>query len=185
MEKIAGTIPPLRLLTSKAELGFTLTWSGIGLLPLQPRGKSDWVRVFSECARPRAQQPWKRPTPGIWKGLGRGRLAAREEDACSPTETRNLLVESKWSRIDTAIMQPPLNEPQIVPAGESGLVGAAPVDAGRSKRPFTFRFVVGFGPQLSTPCSRSIEVGPHTLPARLAPPGSMFQRHLRCHTFGR
>lgn len=83
-------------------------------------------------------------------------------------------------------MPSPRKNLRMEPAGESGLAMiSGQADAGRSKGPFTFRFVVGFGPQLSTPCSRSLEVGPHTLPARLAPPGSMFQRHLRCHTFAR
>jgi hypothetical protein len=58
-------------------------------------------------------------------------------------------------------------------------------ESDRSKGPFAFRFIVRFGPQLSTPCSRSVEIGPQTEPAPLAPFASLFQRHLRCHTFVR
>lgn len=55
----------------------------------------------------------------------------------------------------------------------------------RPGRPFAFRFVVRFGPQLSTPCSRSLEIGPQTRPAHPSPSASLFQHHLRCHTFAR
>jgi len=83
-------------------------------------------------------------------------------------------------------MQPVLEQPKSATVAESGNAPTGEVvDAVRSKGPFAFRFVVKFGPQLSTPCSRSLEVGPQTLPIHGRRPSSLFQGHLRCQTFAR
>jgi len=81
-------------------------------------------------------------------------------------------------------MRPRISKTDIIPGDEAGTaMPRISGENGRSTGPFAFRFVVNFGPQLSTPCSRSLEVGPQTVPPTLPPSPSMFHRHLRCHTF--
>ncbi len=84
------------------------------------------------------------------------------------------------------LMNSPTSEATRIAALETGVV-ATEIQGSMTTpaRPFAFRFVVRFGPQLSTPCSRSLEVGPQTCPANPTPSVSRFQRHLRCHTFAR
>lgn len=51
------------------------------------------------------------------------------------------------------------------------------------RRSIGFRFIVNFGPQLSTPCSRCLEMSPPPSPSVVHPTAPLFHRHLRCHTF--
>jgi len=51
------------------------------------------------------------------------------------------------------------------------------------RRSIEFRFIVRFGPQLSTPCSRCLEVSPTPSPPLAPFPAPLFHRYLRCHTF--
>lgn len=52
-----------------------------------------------------------------------------------------------------------------------------------SRRSPEFRFIVNFGPQLSTPCSRCLGTSPQPLPAVVHASTQLFHRYLRCHTF--
>jgi len=55
--------------------------------------------------------------------------------------------------------------------------------APRPRRSIEFRFIVNFGPQLSTPCSRCLEVSPPPTPPLVYSATPLFHRYLRCHTF--
>ena len=59
----------------------------------------------------------------------------------------------------------------------------SPFPSPAPRRAIEFRFIVNFGPQLSTPCSRCLEVSPPPTPSLIQSPGQLFHRYLRCHTF--
>ena len=74
--------------------------------------------------------------------------------------------ENKLSTGDT----PSLNQKYLLPVSTP-------------HRSIEFRCIVRFGPQLSTPCSRCLEVSPPATLSLAQFPAPQFHRYLRCHTF--
>ena len=81
-----------------------------------------------------------------------------------------------------SFMSSATNENKIS-TSDSAFPGQKDLPAPAPRRSIEFRFVVNFGPQLSTPCTRCLEMSPPPSPPLIHSPAPQFHRYLRCHTF--
>jgi hypothetical protein len=92
-------------------------------------------------------------------------------------------VAAASGHVESKFMSSAKKENKLSTADTSSLNQKYLLPASSPHRSIEFRFIVKFGPQLSTPCSRCLEVSPPPTSSLVQFPTPLFHRYLRCHTF--